>query len=104
MSTFYSALEDTKFEKARYLIGWSCKGCGSGDGPATFCDGQTVDGRGEFCLGFLTAVNGAAEGLQSDAREYAIKWEIRAQDRAVWSAWESGFVQRAMLKQEGSTT
>ena len=26
---------------------------------------------------------------------------ILAQDRDVWSAWEGGFVQRAMIKQEG---
>ena len=44
------------------------------------------------------------DSLEAYAREYATKWEILAQDREVWPAWESGFVQRAMLKQEGSTT
>ena len=33
--------------------------------------------------------------------EHAPKWEVLAQDRDVWSAWEGGFVQRATIKQEG---
>ena len=55
-------------EKAPYLIGWSCKGCGSGDGPATFYDEQTDGGRGEFYIGSPMAVSDGVEDLQQDGR------------------------------------
>ena len=41
------------------------------------------------------------DSLEAYAREYATKWEVLAQDRNVWAAWEGGFVQRAMIKQKG---
>ena len=41
------------------------------------------------------------DSLEAYAREYATKWEVLAQDRNVWAAWEAGFVQRAMIKQKG---
>ena len=40
------------------------------------------------------------DSLEAYAREYASKWEVLAQDRDVWSAWQEGFVQRAMIKEE----
>ena len=40
------------------------------------------------------------DSLQAYAREYASKWEVLAQDRDIWSAWQGGFVQRAMIRQE----
>ena len=40
------------------------------------------------------------DSLEAYAREYGFKWEFLAEDRGVWSAWEGGYVQRAMIRQE----
>ena len=40
------------------------------------------------------------DSLEAYAREYGSKWEFLAEDRGVWSAWEGGYVQRAMIRKE----